>query len=565
MEDGAEGIDPVALEVVWSKLRQIPRRMGVQMSKTAYSDVIRFGEDFATAVFTPAGRLLAQGTDTPGHLGSLPSTLGLILEDHIPAEEFEDGDVVMTNHPYIGAGHLPDVFMFSPVFFEGDLVGFIGTTAHHLDFGGPYPGSHAVTARDMYGEGLLIPPVHLYKGGALNEAVLDIVLQNSRSSRTVEGDIRAQLSATEVGVERLRAVVDEYGAETLRTYAEEILERTEASFRDAIDDLPDGRYGFEDKLDAFEETGRITFAVTVHIDGDELTVDFTGTDDEVYGYSINSVWNYTYAYTLLAVKSVVDPETPQTHGSIAPVELQVPERSILNPSPPAPVALRNVAMGRIVSTVNGALHEVAPKRVPASSGEFSLQIFEFDGAGSRDERSETKLHHDTFFGGGGGWSHRDGYPGKSGSTNVKNHPIETTELEFPMRIIRYEMVPDTGGPGEYRGGPATVREYEFLTDTWLQMCNNERFIVPPYGLAGGRSGETGQVVLNPDGECRELHPKENLEVEVGDVVRIQHHGGGGYGRPEDRDLEAIEADIENGIVTPERAALVYGLTADDRD
>lgn len=551
-------VDPVTLEVLWSQLRSIPQEMGVHLRRTAFSPVIKYAQDFSTGLFSWDGRLVAQGVYTAGHLGSMPISMRKILQDHFGLDEWAPGDVVLTNNPYINSGHLPDFFTFEPVFLEGELVGFCVTTGHQNDVGGSAPGSQPMRARDMFGEGIEIPPTKVYEAGEPNSDVIDLVLQNSRTPQQLHGDIRAHRGASKVGVDLYRDLVAEYGFESFRRYVEEIIDRTERTFREAIREAPDGTHSFEDRIEGFE--GTLPVRATVTIDGDGIVVDFDGTADQQPGFSINTPRNYAHAYTMLSVKAAIDPETPPTHGMMEPVELRVPEGTLLNPTRPMPVASRQLVARRIVGTVNGALHEFVPGAVPADGSQLYWYVMEFDDPAP----DEGQILQDGVYGGAGATASRDGTPPIAAATNVSNTPVEAVEAEYPIRIHAYEFVEDTGGAGEHRGGPGTVREYEFLQRTSAQGLN-DRFTTPPYGLEGGDVGTGGRAVFTPsDGEERSLHSKEAVTATAGDRLRLYTAGGGGYGDPDDRDPDAIAADIADGIVSAERAASRYDVSEGDR-
>lgn len=547
------GVDPVTLEVLWSRLRDVPEEMGTHLRRTAFSPVIKYGEDFSTGLFTWDGRLLSQGVYTAGHLGSMPLSLPKILDDHFPPESWEQGDVVVTNDPYINSGHLPDVFTFEPAFVGDELVGFCVTTGHQTDVGGSAPGSYTMAVRDVYGEGLQVPPTKLWRGDEVNEDVMDVVLENSRLPRQLRGDLRAHRGASRVGVERLSALVEEYGVETYRRYADEMVDRTESAMRQSVREMPDGTTTFTDRLDGFDEPLPVTATVTV--EGDGIVVDFEGTAPQQPGRAINCPQNYAYAFVLIAIKAAIDPETPPGHGMTAPITMTAPEDCIVNPTPPVPVGSRQVVSDFVLSAVNGALAKLVPEQVPAAGSQLHWEVMEFGDRGPR----EGTIFQDGFYGGGGAAPDHDGEPAISGATNVKNVPVEAVENEFPLRVARYELVPDTAGPGRYRGGNATVREYEFLGPTAVQ-CVNERFRSGPPGVDGGRDGTPGAATLLSDGDERDLDSKEQFEAVAGDRLRIRTAAGGGHGDPGERDPDAVAMDVANGLLSREAAAAEHDFS-----
>lgn len=551
-----EEIDPITLEVIWKRFQGIAEEMGTHFKSTAFSEVIKNGNDLATGLCTADGELVAQGVYTPGLLGPMPYAMRNILENHFGPDDWNPGDIVVTNNPYIGTGHLPDILMFEPVFYDSDLVGFSVIVGHHIDVGGSAPGSFSMRAIDLYAEGLQIPPVKLYERGELNEPLFETVFANSRVPEKVRGDLRAQRGATDIGVDLYHNLVDEFGLETVSRYVREIFDRCERSVQDALREVPDGTYRFEDRIGGLGDKFPIQVALVV--DGGELTVDFTGTARQQYEYSINCPLNYTASYVQMAIKSAIDPDTPQSHGTVKPLTIEAPEGSIVNPTPPAPVASRHVLADRIVGCVNGAFHEAIPGRVPANGTQMlSVTMKSMD-----KETGRQNVMLDMCYGGAGGRPDRDGVPSISGSSNASNIPIESFEVSTPVRFDQYQFVEDTAGAGEHRGGPGTVREITFLADTQLQLIT-DRFEQGPYGLEGGEDGAPGAAIVNPgtDGE-RSVNSKDEVFVDSDGVVRFYIAGGGGYGDPHNRDESAVRTDVENGIVSADAAREVYGADID---
>lgn len=551
-------VDPVTLEVLWSRFRDIPEEMGTQLRRTAFSPVIKHGEDFSTGLFTWDGRLISQGVYTAGHLGSMPLSLPKILEDHFPPETWEPGDIVITNNPYLNSGHLPDFFTFEPVFVNGEIVGFCVTTGHQTDIGGAAPGSYTMEVQDMYGEGLQLPPTKVWDEGNPQEDIIDIILENSRVPRQLRGDLRAHRGASRVGVTQLTALVEEYGIQTYRQYVNEIIDRTEDAFRESIRNLPDGSSTFTDRLDGFVEPLPVVAEVTIA--GDEIHVDFEGTASQQDGYAINCPQNYAFAFVLLAIKAAIDPDTPAAHGMTVPIEMEAPDGCLINPNPPAPVGSRQVLSDFVLSAVNGALAEMIPDHVPGAGSQLHWEVMEF----SDPEPGQQRIFQDGFYGGGGAAPDHDGEPAISGATNVKNVPAEVVENDFPLRVTGYELVPDTSGAGTYRGGNSTRRKYEFLQKTSVQ-CVNERFHTGPPGVSGGEDGQPGSATLFTDDGERNLDSKEQFIAGAGDQLRIQTAGGGGHGSPSERDRPAIRADLANGLLTEEAAENHYSVTLSMED
>lgn len=550
-----DDVDPVTLEVLWSRLIRIAEEMGTHLHRTAFSEVVKHAQDFSTAVFSGDGRLLAQGVYTPGHLGCMPHAMAEIL-DRFPTETWAPGDVVATNDPYIGAGHLTDIYTFEPAFVDGELVGFAVATADYIDIGGSGPGSIAMYASDMYEEGLQLPPVKLRKAGELNEELVATIVENSREPEKVHGDLRAQLGASAVGRDLYCGLVEEYGIDVVDRYVDEIVERSETSMRAAIAELPDGEYSFEERMDGFDEP--LPIRVRIVVDGDDLTVDFEGTADQRSGHAINATANFTFAYVLFTIKAAIDPDTPQTGGAVRPISMTAPEGSLVNVRPPAPVSARARLVNHLISTINGALHEAVPESVPACGGQQHVVMAKFTDAG--DGRQQILM--DGFYGGTGARPTRDGVPAVASGANLQNNPIEVIEAGFPVRVGRYELLGDTAGAGRHRGGTATVRELAFEADAQVQLLA-ERFEFGSYGLDGGHEGRRGRAdLLGADGADRSLSSKERFTARAGDVLRIRTAAGGGYGPPDERDRDAIDADVDDELLSTERAREVYGVARD---
>ncbi|MFP8891892.1 hydantoinase B/oxoprolinase family protein [Natrialbaceae archaeon A-CW2] len=540
---GTEGsVDPITLEVLWSRVTRIAEEMGTHLHRTAFSEVVKHAQDFSTAVFSWDGRLIAQGVYTPGHLGCMPNAMNQILENHFGFDEWNPGDLVATNDPYIGAGHLTDIYTFEPIFLDNQLVGFCVATADYIDIGGSGPGSIAMYANDIYEEGLQIPPVKLREEGTLNDPLISTFIENSREPEKVHGDFRAQIGASRVGCNLYRDLVEEYGFETFKKYINEITSRSEDAMRQSIQEVPDGEYAFEEEMDGFEEP--LPICASVVVDGDELTVDFEGTADQQDGYAINATKNFTFAYVLFTIKAAIDPDTPQTHGAVRPISMTAPEGSLVNVTPPAPVSARARIVNHLISTINGALHQAIPGEIPACGGQQNVIMAKYTNAAAEKQQ----ILMDGFYGGAGATPNRDGVPSVASGANLQNNPIEVIEAEFPIRISQYELRPDTGGSGEFRGGNGTVRSLEFLQDAQVQLLT-DRFKFGSYGLEGGHEGDCGGATLKTADNDRDLHSKERFTAATGDVLCIHTAAGGGYGDPSNRDPKAIERDLTDGLVT----------------
>lgn len=547
--------NPITLTVLWNSLVSIAEEMGTTLRRTAFSEAVREGEDFSTGLFDRQGRLIAQGNFTPGHLGSMPYVAKAVME-YFPPETLAPGDAILLNDSLLGSGHYPDFFLVSPVFLHGAMIGFTVNCVHHVDVGGAAPGSQMVVGvTEAYQEGLRLLPVKLARGGQVDSDILRIILGNVRVPGKVNGDLMAQLNANHIGAERLSKLFTSYGNETVDQAIEEILDRSEGAMRQLIGQIPDGTYTFEDYFDDYGPgTEPVKVHVAVTVAGDEITVDFSGSSDQVPA-AMNSYINYTRAYAMFAVKVFTDPKLNQNEGAIRPVHVKARPGSFFNPTYPAPSGGRATVQIRIFEAINGALAQAIPTRAMAAFSHWGNPNI----GGIDDRTGKSFVAYDLIMGGYGGRWNKDGPEGLSPVLNAANIPIEVHEAENPILIRRVEMVQDTGGAGQFRGGCALRKEIELQTSqaTITLLCDRHRF--PPYGLEGGEPGQVARTLLNPHGEARQLSSKGVAQLKKGDVVSIQLAGGGGYGSPMDRDPEAVLADVLDGFVSPGAARERYGV------
>ncbi|CAN5131132.1 hydantoinase B/oxoprolinase family protein [soil metagenome] len=505
--------------------------------RSAYSSNIKERRDCSTAVFDSAGRLIAQAAAIPVHLGAMPMSVAAALAAF---EEWREGDVVVLNDPFRGGTHLPDVTMVSPIFGSrgGAPFAFLATRAHHADMGGASPGSMPL-AREVYQEGLRIPPVRLYERGRPVEGVWQIVLANVRTPDERRGDLRAQNAAHELGARRLREAFAAYGTEALRDRMEDLLAYGEDLMRAVLREIPDGEYSFEDLLDGdgFARTA-IAIRVRIAVQGEEVTVDFTGSAPACEG-GVNAVEAITrsavqYCFLcLLATPREGSPalpdELPLNDGCFRPIRVVAPEGTVVNAGPPHAVAAGNVETSqRIVDVVLGAIAQALPERIPAASQGTMNNL----ALGGRHPRTGAAwVFYETIAGGTGagpGWNGVDGL--HSHMTNTWNTPIEALEFSFPLRVERYAIREGSGGEGAYRGGEGLVREIRALAPARGTLLADRRE-TRPYGLQGGGPGQPGRDVLVREGIETSLPAKTALDLQPGDAVRIVTPGGGGWGRP----------------------------------
>ncbi len=519
----------VRLEVFKHLLGSVAEEMGVRLQRSAFSPNIKERCDFSCAVFDAAGQLIAQAAHIPVHLGAMP----LSVEACLRRLSFGPGDVAMLNDPFHGGTHLPDITVVSPVFVgEGAreaLLGFVANRAHHADVGGMSHGSMPLS-RDLYQEGMIIPPVKLVEAGRMNQPLWDFFLANVRTPHERIGDLRAQLAANRTGMERLRGLAARYGPEHVRETMAALLAYSETLTRDGIGRLPNGTYRYEDALDddGFDRSP-VRIAVAVTIADDEAVVDFAGSAPQCTG-SVNAVYAITVSATAYVFRCLLGLDIPGNSGCMAPIRVRAPEGSVVNARPPAAVAAGNVETAqRIVDVLLGALAQACPRQVPAASqGTMNNLVI----GGWDDERRRPFAYYETLGGGmGAGFEH----PGASGihshMTNTMNTPVEALEYAYPFRVSRYGVREETGGAGRYEGGDGVVREIEFLQDAQVTILSDRRES-RPFGLAGGDGGQAGCNVLIRNGMERQLAGKTTFDVVRGDRVRIETPGGGGYGTRE---------------------------------
>lgn len=551
-------IDPITLAVVWNSMIATCEEMGFVLRRTAYSEAVREAQDMSTALFDREGRLVAQGVYTPGHLGAMRFALWHALRAY-PAETLSAGDGILLNDIAMGAGHLPDIFSFYPVFRDDRLVAFTGTSAHHIDVGGAAPGSQAVEGVvDTYQEGLRIIPVKHFQSERPVEQVFRFIEANVRVPVKVIGDLKAQMNANRIGGLRLVALIDKYGMETFSRCMEEMIQRSEAAMRASISRIPDGVYSFEDYLDDVgRNTDPIKVKVAVRIDRDEATVDFTGSSPQTES-GINSYMNFTYAYALYSLRCLTDPTIPQNEGCFRPVRVVAPEGSFFNPRHPAPGGGRAIIANRIVDCIMGAMSKALPHHAITASSHFSNST-----VGGMDPRTARPfVYYDLLMGGFGARPTKDGIDGIASGFNTGNIPVEVYEINYPVLIERQEYILDSAGAGKYRGGTGIRKDVRFLTEKVRLTNLSDRQKYSPFGLFGGSPGALGATILNPGPNETQLHSKGVYQLVLGDVVSFRVSGAGGWGDPFEREPQAVLGDVRDGFVSVGQAREIYGVAVD---
>ena len=552
-------VDPITLTVIWNSLLSIADELGVTLRHTAFSEGVREGDDFSTAVFDRNAIMIAQGHFSPGHLGAMPAVAKSVLQ-YFPPETLKPGDSILVNDSFIGAGHFPDTYEVMPVFLGDRIIGFVACSAHQTDMGGAAPGSqkvHGVT--EAFQEGLRILPVRFVREGVIDEDILRIVLGNVRVPDKVRGDLLAQHTANLTASARLTKMFRDYGIDTVERVYAAILDRSERTMREALAKVPAGTYSFEDHMDDYGPgTPPIRMAVDITFDGKgEVEFDFSRSSDTVPA-AINSYINYTRAYAVFTIKAFCNALDPQTEGSMRPIKLKVREGSFFNPKFPAPSGGRPILQIRIYDTINGALAKALPHRAMGAFSHWSNPNI----GGIDDRTGRPFVMYDVSLAGYGGRYGKDGAEGLSPVMNCSNIPVEVHETHNPVRVRRFEFLADTGGAGQWRGGCGIRKDIELLNSTAVFSHLGDRHVFQPYGIFGGKPGALAESVLNPDGNGERLHSKETREIKKGDVLSFRLSGAGGYGDPEKRSRQAIADDIADGYVTPEAARRDYGWAPD---
>ncbi len=551
--------DPVTREIIKNALMSIADTMALTVVRTARSAVIKHGMDFSTALFTAEGQQVAQGLTLPPHLGSMAPALEGVMNAF--GDDVKPGDIFANNDPYEGASHLPDIFLFKPIFINEVLVGWSCCIGHQTDIGGRVAGGNACDNTEIYQEGLILPPIKLYAEGELNKAVWRILEKNVRVPEKVLGDVQALLAAVRMGERDLLRLVDEYGLEELKSYMTDILDTTEALTRAEIAALPQGEWEFVDYIDTDGiDPQPIAIKVKVKVEGDEFFVDFEGTSPQAKG-SINPNFAYTKSNVYAVMKCLIDPAIQSNSGFFRPFNITAPEGCFVNPQHPAPVAARGLAGFRICHAVFGAMAQALPGKVPAAwgGGEIGLTF-----AGYHPNRKAWVYLEFNNDGPRGGGPFQDGADGVSCPVlNAANTPIESIEADQPLLIERYSLVADTCGAGKYRGGLGMVREFRILADEATFQLRSDRTAFRPWGVEGGKDGTLTQNFLNPGTDHeQELPCKHLVTLKKGDVYRVIQAGGGGYGDPLDRDPYAVQDDVEQEKLTVEYVREEYGVVID---
>lgn len=544
----AKEFDPISLEIMWNRLTSVVDEAAATLLRTSFSTIVKESNDYACVLLDADGNGLANNTASiPSFIATVPRTVREFLKK-FPKDRWKPGDVAMTNDPWLASGHLPDITMAMPIFHKEKLVGFAGTIAHSPDIGGSV---WSADTRELYEEGLRIPVMKLYSAGIPNEPLMDIIRENVRVPEKVFGDLNAQITAQSMCRNRLVEFLEETGLDDLTDLAEEIQSRAERVMREAISNVPDGVYEKTVEMDGYESP--IVLCCKITVTGDALDIDFAGSSPQI-GRALNCVMNYTYSYATYPIKCALDPHTPKNEGSYRPITVTAPEGSILNPLVPAPVNARQLIGHMLSACVFGALLKAIPEKIKAESGSQPTLRALFTGAGLEGEKFSSILFAN---GGMGARYNKDGLSCTPFPTNSSCGSIEVLETTAPLIFWKKEMLKDSGGPGRYRGGLGQEIIVEMISKDPIRVSLlTDRHQHPAQGYMGGLPGSPNRLIVNAD---QTIHPKSQTYLNPGDRLAIHYAGGGGFGPPEERAPEKIEADLADDLISREAAEKFYAI------
>lgn len=547
-------IDPITFAVIKSALDSIVDEMAYTVIRIARSEIVKDVMDFSAALCDADGQMVAQAKTIALHLGAVPEAIAEVI--HKFGDDLVEGDAVVVNDPYHGGMHLPDIFMFVPIFYAGQRRAFAVVICHQTDVGGRVAGSNASDSTEIYQEGLRIPPLKLFERGVVNRTLEEMIKINVRVPDRVWGDIRSQYAACQVGQRGLERLFNRYGADTINGYMQELIRYAERLTRDEIRRWPKGTYTFVDHIDDDGFTDApIPIKVAITVREDSLLVDYAGTSPQVRA-ALNSTRSYTQSCTYLSVRCMLPREVPNNVGVFRCVEIRVPEGSILNPQLPGAVAARALTGYRVFDAMLGALAQIIPDRVPAA-GEGGNTVVCISGL--RPDRRPFIIV-DMICGAWGGRPDKDGVEAITNpSQNLSNMPVEILEAEHPVRVEEYALVADSAGAGKWRGGLGIKRSYRLLTKEAVLQLRADRVKFRPYGLAGGQPGGASRNMLVVNGESRVLPGKVTMALMAETVIQHEQAGGGGFGNPLERDPDLVREDVIDDKISRGLALRAYGV------
>jgi len=549
-------VDPITFAVIKSGLDSIVDDMAYTVVRIARSEIVKDVMDFSAALCDSGGQMVAQAKTIALHLGAVPEAIAAVLAEF--GDDLHEGDAVIMNDPYHGGMHLPDIFMFVPIFQGGKRRAFSVVICHHTDVGGRVPGSNASDSTEIYQEGIRIPPLKLYARGKLDATLEKLIKINVRVPDRVWGDLQAQYAASQVGAKGLGRLFERYGAGEVEQYMAELMDYAERMTREEIRRWPKGTYTFVDHIDSDGFTDDpIPIKVAITVEQDSLVVDYAGSSPQVKA-ALNSTKSYTHSNTYLSVRCVLSRDIPNNVGVFRCIKVKVPDASVLNPVLPAACAARALTGYRIFDTMLGALAQIVPDRVPAA-GEGGNSVVCISGL--RRNRKPFIIV-DMLCGAWGGRPDKDGVEAITNpSQNLSNMPVEVMEAEHPVRVEEYAFVPDSCGAGRWRGGIGIKRSYRILADEALLQLRTDRVKFPPYGLKGGKPGGVSRNFITVGDQTSPLPSKVTMSVVKGALITHEQAGGGGFGDPLARDAALVREDIADGKTTRAFAAEHYGVAA----
>lgn len=539
--------DSVQVEVLWNRLITNLEEQAKTLIRTSFSNLLSDAEDLSCGLFDSKGNMIAQAnTGTPGHINTMALGIRHFLE-HIPSQSLHPGDVLISNNPYEISGHLLDVTIVTPIFYNDNLIGYFASVCHVPDIGGR---GYSAEGESIYEEGLYIPYMKYYSAGQLNESLQSIIEANVRSPYEVLGDLRAQVIAQEVAIKNLIETLNEFGLTEIDALGDEVIKRSEAAMRKVISDIPDGVYKNEIYTDGVGEPIKIKCSVTIK--GDEISVDFKGTSPASLK-GVNVSLYYTLAYVTYGLKVAIAPDIPNNEGSFRPLTVTAPKGCVLNAEHPMPTAARHIIGHFAPVCALGALHQAIPDKVIAEGATslWNIQVYGEDLEGK-------PFSYVTFNTGGMGASPiKDGLSATGFPSGVRGTPVEITEISSPLIIYHKELRQDSGGSGKYRGGLGQIIRFGVRTNKpWRLPFMFDGLNFPPRGLSGGKSGARAEVLFN---NKTPLTSKALYTLQPEDTITLKIPGGGGYGNPEQRDPELVLLDVINGYISQETAKTDYGI------
>ena len=548
-------VNPILVEIIRNAFNSAAEEMNAAMFRSAYSPIIYEMKDCSVGIFDKEARLLGQAAGLPIFLGNLETCIRLVTEQ-IGYDGYRDGDVFIMNDSYLQGTHLTDITVFSPIFYDDELIGFAATRADGGHIGGKNLGL-STDCSNIFQEGVRIPPIRLAQNWKINEDILDLLSLNSFLHQARRGDISSQVSACHKGNQRLQELYAKFGKETIEKAAEEIFRQSEELDKAAVSEIPDGTYKAEGIIDNDGlGTENIPIKVKVIIEGDQMTVDLSESSGPTQG-SLNCGIAQAISGCRVAFKELINPEVDVTGGNFKNLHVVVPESSIFNAKEPSPCSWYFTPIGIMIDLIIKALSSVVPDRAAGAHFGDSM-VVSFAGVDPRTGKAYGLT--DVTVGGWGGFRAGDGESCVYNAVNgdFKNMPVEALENRYPIRVLSYQMRPDSEGAGKRRGGFGGIRELQALADSSF-ACWLDRSKMPAWGIEGGQSAKPPIVTLNPGkADEKKFNKITDLHIKKGDVIRIETGGGGGYGDPKDRDSEAVREDVENGLLSRERAKAVYG-------